>query len=111
MEKFVFDRTLRELFQQIPKTFIKLLIDKEIKEILDISFPKVRELRVDLLCRLEDDSIFHLEIQSTNDMNMPKRMLLYAALIYERYNVFPNQLVLYVGEKKLKIKNSFLFFH
>jgi hypothetical protein len=105
-EPFIYDRSLRDLFQDIPKTLIKLLIDKEVKEILDITFPKVQERKVDLLTRLEDDTLFHLEIQSIEDKNMPIRMLNYTTLIYERYKQFPQQLVLYVGEKKLNIKNE-----
>ena len=101
-EKFIYDRSLRELFQDVPKTLIKLLVGKEIKEILDSSFPKVGEQRVDLLTRLEDDTLFHLEIQSIEDKDMPLRMLRYATLIYEKYKEFPKQLVLYVGERKLR---------
>ena len=105
-EKFIYDRSLRELFQDVPKTLIKLLVGKEIKEILDSSFPQVEERRVDLLTRLEDNTLFHLEIQSIDDKNMPLRMLKYATLIYERHQEFPLQLVLYVGERKLNIKSK-----
>jgi len=105
-ERFIYDRSLRELFGEVPKTLIKLLINKEIKEILDISFPKVEERKVDLLTRLEDNTLFHLEIQSTDDKTMPIRMLQYTSLIYEKYKQFPKQLVLYVGNKKIKIKNG-----
>ena len=105
-ESFVYDRTLRELFQDVPRTLIKLLVDKEIKEVLETSFPKVEERRVDLLTRLEDDTLFHLEIQSINDPLMPKRMLKYASLIYENYDQFPFQMVLYVGDRDIKIENE-----
>ena len=105
-EKFIYDRSLRELFGEIPKTLIKLLINKEIKEILDISFPKVEERKVDLLTRLEDNTLFHLEIQSTDDKTMPIRMLQYTSLIYEKYKQFPKLLVLYVGNKEIKMQNS-----
>lgn len=104
-ELFLYDKTLRELFQDVPKTLIKLLVDKEIKEVLETSFPKVEERRVDLLTRLEDDTLFHLEIQSINDPLMPKRMLKYAALIYEQYDRFPFQMVLYVGDRDIKTEN------
>jgi predicted transposase/invertase (TIGR01784 family) len=103
---FVYDRTLRELFQTVPKALIKLLVNKEIKEVLETSFPKVEERRVDLLTRLEDDTLFHLEIQSINDSLMPKRMLKYASLIYENYDEFPKQMVLYVGDRNIKIKSK-----
>ncbi len=105
-ESFLYDRTLRELFHEVPKTLIKLLVGKEIKEVLETSFPKVEERRVDLLTRLEDDTLFHLEIQSINDPLMPMRMLKYASLIYEHYKTFPKQMVLYIGVQKLKIENG-----
>jgi predicted transposase/invertase (TIGR01784 family) len=105
-EPFLYDRTLRELFQEVPRTLIKLLVGQEIKEVLETSFPKVEERRVDLLTRLEDDTLFHLEIQSINDTLMPSRMLKYASLIYEHYGEFPKQMVLYIGVKKIRIKNE-----
>ncbi len=37
---------------------------------------------------------------------MPKRMLKYASLIYESYNEFPNQMVLYVGDRNIKIPSK-----
>ncbi len=105
-ESFIYDKTLRELFQDVPKTLIKLLVNQNIKEVLETSFPRVEERRVDLLTRLEDDTLFHLEIQSTNDPLMPKRMLKYGLLIYENYNEFSKQMVLYVGNRKIKIHNQ-----
>ncbi len=106
---FVYDRSLKELFSKIPTNFIKLLIDKEIKEILDTNFPSVHENKADLVAKLEDDTVFHLEIQSTNDKNMPLRMIKYALLIYEKYKIYPKQLVLYIGDKKLNTPNHLSF--
>jgi len=105
-EQFIYDRSLREIFQNIPKKLITILTGQEIKEILDVSFPKVEERRVDLLAKLEDDTLFHLEIQSTNDPAMPKRMLKYLSLIYDKYDILPLQVVLYIADEKLTIKNS-----
>jgi len=88
-EPFIYDRSLRELFQGVPKTLIKLLVNQNIKEILESGFPQVEERRVDLLTRLEDNTLFHLEIQSINDKEMSLRMLKYASLIYEKHKEFP----------------------
>jgi len=110
-EQFIYDRSLREIFQNIPQKLITILTGQEIKEILDISFPKVEERRVDLLAKLEDDTLFHLEIQSTNDPSMPKRMLKYLSLIYDKYDVLPLQVVLYIADEKLSIQNSILGEH
>ncbi len=37
---------------------------------------------------------------------MPKRMLKYASLIYESYDEFPFQMVLYVGDRDIKISSK-----
>ena len=104
-----YDKTLREIFNSTPVVLIKLLIGKEIKENLNPKFPSIEEREVDFLVRLENDEIFHLEIQSVNDKNMPIRMLRYAILIENRYKKFPIQAVLYVGDKRLNIKNEIKF--
>ena len=49
---------------------------------------------------------FDREIQSINDTLMPSRMLKYASLIYEHYGEFPKQMVLYVGDRDIKIKSK-----
>ncbi len=65
------------------------------------------ELRVDFLARLEDESILHMEFQSFNDTNMPWRMLRYYTAIAEKYKTHNiKQLVVYVGNEKLRMKSS-----
>jgi len=104
-----YDKTLREILNSTPVVLIKLLTGKNIKENLNPKFPSIEEREVDFLVKLENDEIFHLEIQSSNDKNMPVRMLRYAILIENRYNKFPIQAVLYVGDRKLNIKNKVKF--
>jgi len=43
VEKFIYDKTLRELFNEIPTTLVELIANKKIKELLNVSFPKVEE--------------------------------------------------------------------
>ena len=57
-ENFVYDRTLRDLFQDIPKGLVKLLSNKEAKKFLDTRFPSVQEKEADLVVELEDGTIF-----------------------------------------------------
>jgi hypothetical protein len=38
-----------------------------IEQFLNVELPKVQERRVDLVARLKDGSIFHLEFQASND--------------------------------------------
>ncbi len=101
------DITLRDIIQEIPSKFVQLLSGKNAKKLLDTSLPQVKERRADFLVELEDGSIFHLELQTQNDKNMPFRMLEYFVLISSKYpNRKIKQMVLYVGEKPLNMKNS-----
>jgi len=104
-EQFVYDRTIREIFQEIPVYFVKLLTNKEAKELLETKFPKVEEKQADLVVRLDDDTLFHLEIQLYHDKDMPKRMLYYALLIENKHKQFPQQTVLYLGDSHDKTVN------
>jgi len=108
-ESFTYDRTLRDLLQDIPTTFVKLLTGKNASKMLDSRFPNVEEKEADLIVELEDGEIYHIEVQSTNDLNMPQRMLYYALAIQKTHKKFPKQLVIYVGEKEIEIENSLEF--
>ena len=101
------DITLRDIIQGIPPKFVQILSGKNAKKLLDTSLPEVKERRADFLVELEDGSIFHLELQTQNDKNMPFRMLEYFVLISSKYpNRKIKQMVLYVGEKPLNMKDS-----
>ncbi len=99
------DIALKDIFEEIPQRLSKILAPAPIKELLPTNFPST-ELRVDFLARLEDDSILHIEFQSFNDTNMPFRMLRYYLAILERYPSSPiKQLLVYVGNRKLRMKS------
>ncbi len=99
------DITLKDIFEEIPQRLSKILAPAPIKELLPTNFPST-ELRVDFLARLEDESILHIEFQSFNDPNMPFRMLRYYLAIWERYPNSPiKQLLVYVGNRKLRMKS------
>jgi len=102
-----FDKTLRDLIQNIPQKFVSILTGKKGVKILDNTFPSTKERVADLVLELEDNSIFHLELQTQNDKNMPFRMLEYYLLLKQRYPDKPiKQMVLYVGDGKLNMPNS-----
>ncbi len=99
------DIALKDIFEEIPQRLSKILAPAPIKELLPTNFPST-ELRVDFLARLEDESILHIEFQSFNDPNMPFRMLRYYLAILERYPSTPiKQLLVYVGNRKLRMKS------
>ena len=99
------DIALKDIFEEIPHRLSKILAPAPIKELLPTNFPST-ELRVDFLARLEDERILHIEFQSFNDPNMPFRMLRYYIAILERYPSSPiKQLLVYVGNRKLRMKS------
>ncbi len=100
------DITLKDIFEEVPHRLSKILSPAPIKELLPTNFPST-ELRVDFLARLEDESILHMEFQSFNDTNMPWRMLRYYTAIAEKYKTYNiKQLLVYVGNEKLRMKSS-----
>ncbi len=100
------DIALKDIFEEIPQRLSKILAPAPIKELLPTNFPST-ELRVDFLARLEDESVLHIEFQSFNDPNMPFRMLRYYLAIWERYPNTPiKQLLVYVGNRKLRMKSK-----
>ncbi len=70
------DIVLKDIFEEIPYRFSKLLSPTPIKELLPTNLLST-ELKVDFLAKLEDESILHMEFQSFNDPTMPWRMLRY----------------------------------
>ena len=102
------DITLRDIISNIPVKFVKILTGKDAVEILDNSFPSVKERKADLILKMKDNSIFHLELQTNNDKDMPLRMAEYLISISRKYNTRNiYQMVLYVGDGKPHIQIYF----
>ena len=70
---------------------------------LDVETLKVESRRLDLLCRLSDGGLLHIELQSSNDNEMPARMAEYALAIRRSHGTIPRQIVLYVGRGPLRM--------
>jgi len=73
-------------------------------EWLNVDLPRTQNRRVDLLGRMPDGRLLHIELQSTNDGSMPFRMAEYALAIMRRYGQYPVQLLLYVGNQRLRMR-------
>jgi len=101
------DILLRDILQKIPEKFIQLLTGKRGSEILDNTFPVIKERKADFVVELEDGSIFHLELQTYPDKNMPLRMLEYRVLLMQKYpHREIRQMVLYVGNGAPRMESS-----
>ena len=96
-----YDTTLKTLFQAPPPQLLQLLVGGQAHTMLTVEYPTVQMRRPDLVVRLTDGRLYHLELQSTNDPAMPWRMLEYFGLLCQYYGQPPLQQVLYVGEALL----------
>jgi hypothetical protein len=70
-----------------------------------VEAPKVSNRRVDLLGELPDGNLVHIEVQSRNEKDFPLRMAEYLFGIGLRYGRLPRQVVLYVGEAPMRMKD------
>ncbi len=78
----------------------------KIKAFLNADLAKVLERRADLVALLEDESILHIEFQSTNDKDMAYRAGIYCVLLGHRYRCRVRQVVLYAGLAKMRMPDG-----
>jgi hypothetical protein len=98
-----YDVSLKVLLQSAAVTALRLLTGKEVVEWLNVELPKVQNRQVDLLGLATDGELVHIELQSTNDSQMPLRMAEYCLAIYRAQSKWARQLVLYVGREPLRM--------
>jgi len=72
---------------------------------LNVEAPKVNNRHVDLLGELPDGNLVHIELQLRNEKGFPLRMAEYLFGIGRQYERFPRQIVLYVGEAPMRMKD------
>ncbi len=69
-----YDATLKMLLRGSAQQAFYALTGVAVERWMDIELPKVQTLRVDLPGQATDESLIHLELQSTNDPEMALRM-------------------------------------
>ncbi|MBF0343238.1 MAG: hypothetical protein HQL06_03320 [Nitrospirae bacterium] len=100
-----YDVLLKDIIKDVPPVFLKILTGYETGKFLDIQLSDVQFRQPDLLVEVEDGSIVHIEIQSTNDKSITSRMYEYSALINRQFNRLPKQTLLYIGDKDINTVN------
>lgn len=93
-----YDTTFKDLFPDV-KVLFQLLTNSDVISIENIEYASVKQRRADLVARLSNQTLLHLELQSDNDDKMLWRELEYCGLISQRYQQVPLQIVLFVGTK------------
>ncbi len=76
-------------------------------EWLNVEQPKVSNIRVDLLARMEDGRLRHVEMESKNDSGFARRAAEYYLGFHRLLGEHVDQIVLYVGREPLRMKPVF----
>jgi hypothetical protein len=111
MSSSEYDHILKENLEAMTLSLSKSLLGLSVEVLEDLStnLPTTLERRPDLLKKVktaQEEFVLHIEIQSSNDPNMLGRMLLYRALVYEKYRSVVRQAVFYLGPGWLSMKSS-----
>ena len=90
-----YDITIRDLLGRGAPALLQQLSGSAIARVETTALPSARDRRPDLLARLTDGRLLHLELQSQADPRMAWRMLEYYTLIAGRFGHEPvHQIVL-----------------
>jgi len=75
---------------------------------LNVELPEVRQTRVDLLFEALEElrRLIALELQSTHDPLLPLRMAEYSLRVYRIHKQCPEQYVLYVGDREMRMPSE-----
>jgi predicted transposase YdaD len=102
-----FDGVIKLLIQGSGGEPFRQLRLGQVKKWLNVDLPTTQHRCVDLLCLTTDGKLVHIELQATNESSMPYRMAEYALTIRRTFGKYPKQVVLYVGNKPLRMKAGF----
>ncbi|MGH9608176.1 MAG: Rpn family recombination-promoting nuclease/putative transposase [Bryobacteraceae bacterium] len=101
---YEYDAALKLLLQASSGSVLRQAVGHvEVTHWLDAEFKQVQIRHADLLGATAGGQLVHIELQSTNDEDMPLRMIEYAIGIYRQFRQLPIQIVLYVGEAPLRM--------
>ena len=110
-ERLRYDAVLKDLFQRDHPTLLTQLIGLDpisrgvgVKQTLNVELAIVEERRADLLFELEDESLFLLDLQSSNDSAMGYRVGIYALVASQKYKRKVRAVVLYTGMERMRMQ-------
>ncbi len=107
-----YDTVIKKNLQEILPGLINELLGTNYRKFVsaNVEIPTTLNKKSDLIFEVRPGGkqILHIEFQSGNDADMPRRMHLYAALLYyQRKDVESvRQIVFYVGKKKMAMQSG-----
>jgi predicted transposase YdaD len=106
-----YDKIIKENLKGLMIELIRKTTDIQ-PESYEILYPELQytmDRTADFILRIRDRGesyILHIEFQSTNVRTMADRMMLYAGLINWNYRIPIKQIVFYIGDKKMTMKET-----
>jgi hypothetical protein len=100
-----YDVALKNILTRPGSSILAQLTGASSLKWINVEAPKVSNRRVDLLGELPDGNLVHIELQSRNERDFPLGMAEYLFGIRRRCGKLPRQVVLYVGEAPLRMKD------
>ena len=100
-----YDNLLKTIFMEAMPTLLKALHCAPVLELLSVEFPERAKMVADIVARLADGKILHLEFQLTNDPRMHWRCYHYFGAIQEQWEDSEViQVVVYLGNGEMTMK-------
>ena len=100
-----YDITLKRIMTRLPGRVVEEMTGFAVERWLNGELQVVRDCRVDMLGETSAGELVHIELQSTNQSHMARRMMEYAVDINRQFGRFPAQIVLYVGNAPTRMKS------
>jgi hypothetical protein len=99
-----FDVSLKLLFHHSRGLIARRLFGGPVVEWVNVEQPKVTNLRADLLARLEDGSLRHVEVQAKNEPEMGRGQAEYYLGFHRLLRERVEQIVLCIGREPLRMR-------
>jgi len=102
----ILKETLKSIVKSVAYYILKIKVDTI--ELIETEKERIESKRADIVVKINNEFILHLEIQNNNDYSMPYRMLRYWLDITQTTNLPIKQYLIYIGKDKLRMKNNIL---
>jgi hypothetical protein len=102
-----FDVTLKDCLQHLTAEGCRQLTGAVVERWLDVDLADVRRLQPDLLGETTAGDLLHIELQNSNDPDMPLRMVDHSIAIFRRLARWPKQVVLYFGDPPVGMPSGY----
>ena len=100
-----YDASLKLILRRWGSLVVERLTGEEPVAWKNVEFPNVTSRYADLLVETASGVLWHIELQTVNDREMPVRMLEYATHAYRNHRQLPEQCVLYVGREPMRMES------